>query len=59
MVRSATAKIYKIDNKYLSEMILKERVVYYELINRIEYKLALFHERFFNINNTKLLLADH
>ena len=59
IVSSATAKIYQIDNKYLSEMILKERICYNDLINRVEHKLSLFHQRFFNINNTKLLLADH
>ena len=59
VVNSATAKIYQIDNKYLSDMILKERIIYNDLINRVEHKLSLFHERFFNINNTKLLLADH
>ena len=59
IVSSATARIYQIDNKYLSDMILKEKILYNDLINRVEHKLSLFHERFFNINNTKLLLADH
>ena len=59
IVSSVTARIYQIDNKYLSEMILKERICYNDLINRVEHKLSLFHQRFFNINNTKLLLADH
>ena len=59
IVSSQTAKIYKIDNKYLSEILLREKECYRDLVNRIENKLALFHERFFNINNTKLLLADH
>ena len=59
VVSSQSAKIYKIDNKYLSEILLREKECYIDLINRIENKLALFHERFFNINNTKLLLADH
>ena len=59
IVSSASAKIYQIDNKYLSEIILKEKICYYDLINRIENKLFLLHDRFFNINNTKLLLADH
>ena len=59
IVSSATAKIYQIDNKYLSEMMLKERICHNDLINRVENKLSLFHQRFFNINNTKLMLADH
>jgi len=59
VVSSQTAKIYKIDNRYLSEILLREKECYRDLVNRIENKLALFHERFFNINNIKLLLADH
>ena len=59
IVSSQNAKIYKIDNKYLTEILLREKECYRDLLNRIENKLALFHERFFNINNTKLLLADH
>ena len=59
VVSSAFAKIYKIDNKYLSDLLMKEKECYSDLVNRIEKKLNLFHERFFNINNTKLLLADH
>ena len=59
IVSSANAKIYKIDNKYLSEMIIKEKVCYYDLVKRIEDKISLFYERFFNINNMKLFLADH
>ena len=59
IVSSSTAKIYQIDNKYLSDLILKEKICYNDLINRVEHKLSLFHERFFKINNTKLLLADH
>ena len=59
IVSSNQAKIYQIDNKHLSEIILKEKRCYPDLIKRVEHKLSLFHERFFNINNTKLLLADH
>ena len=59
VVSSTFAKIYKIDNKYLSDLLMKEKQCYDDLVNRIENKLTLFHERFFNINNTKLLLADH
>ena len=59
IVCSATAKIYKIDNKYLSDLILKEKICYYDLIKRVKRKLSIFHERFFTINNTKLLMADH
>jgi CRP-like cAMP-binding protein len=59
IVSSQSATIYKIDNKYLTEILLREKECYRDLMNRIEDKLALFHERFFNINNAKLLLADH
>ena len=59
IVCSVNAKIYKIDNKYLSEILIKEKECYIDLVNRIETKISLFHERFFNLNNMKLLLADH
>ena len=59
VVTSSFAKLYKIENKYLSDLIMKEKEIYMDLINRVENKLFLFHERFFNINNTKLLLAGH
>ena len=59
IVSSSKAKIYQIDNKYLSDIIIKERICYKDLIKRVENKLSLFHERLFNINNTKLLLAEH
>ena len=59
IVSSSTAKIYQIDNKYLSDLILKNFFSYNDLINRVEHKLSLFHERFFNLTSTKLLLADH
>ena len=59
VVSSTKAKIYKIDNKYLSEMIIKEKQIYFDLVKRIENKISLFYQRFFNINNMKLSLADH
>jgi len=59
VVSSVFAKIYKIDNKYLSELLIKEKECYKDLVDRIEQKLSLFHERLFNINNMKLLMADH
>ena len=59
IVSSAFAKIYKIDNKYLSEIIIKEKECYKDLVKRIEDKISLFHERFFSINNMKLILADN
>ena len=59
IVSSSFAKIYKIDNKYLSEMIIKEKECYKDLVKRIEDKISLFHERFFSINNMKLILADN
>ena len=57
-VISNTAKIYKIDFKYLHQILSNEKHCIYDLIKRINYKLKLFHERFFNINNTKLSIAD-
>jgi CRP-like cAMP-binding protein len=58
VVSSNTAKIYKINIKYLNEIIRDENKCLIDLNKRIKYKLLLFQERFFNINNTKLLIAD-
>ena len=59
IVNSNNAKIYKIEFKYLTEIMLKEKDCYRDLQNRIERKLKLYHERFFNINNVKIVLADN
>ena len=58
VVYSNSAKIYKIDFKYLHQILSNEKHCIYDLIKRINYKLKLFQERFFNINNTKLVIAD-
>ena len=58
IVDSITAKIYKIDIKYLTEIFTNEKICFYELIDRVGNKLKLFSDRLYEINNTKLSLAD-
>ena len=58
VVISNTAKIYKIDFKYLNEILGNEQNCIYDLIKRINYKLKLYQDRIFNINNIKLSIAD-
>ena len=58
VVHSKKARIYKIDFKYLSKILNNEKQCIYDLIKRVNHKLKLFQERFFNINNTKLTIAD-
>ena len=58
VVVSKTAKIYKIDFKYLNQILGNEQNCIYDLIKRINYKLKLYQERIFNINNIKLVKAD-
>ena len=58
VVSSNKAKIFKINIKYLNEIMNYEQKCISDLNKRIKYKIQLFQERFFNINNTKLLIAD-
>ena len=58
VVCSNSAKIYQIDFKYLHQILTNEKYCIYDLIKRVNYKLKLFQERFFNINNIKLSIAD-
>ena len=58
VVHSKKARIYKIDFKYLNEILANEKQCIYGLIKSVNHKLKLYHERFFNINNTKLIIAD-
>ena len=58
VVVSSTAKIYKIDFKYLNQILGNEQNCIYDLIKRINYKLKLYQQRIFNINNIKLSIAD-
>ena len=59
LVDSITAKIYKIDIKYLTELFNNEKNCFYELIDRVENKLKVFRKRLFEINNIKLSMIDH
>lgn len=58
VVNSNIVKLYKIEFKYLSEIFLKEKECYMDLVKKVEYKLKIFHDRFFKINNTKIVFAD-
>ena len=58
VVTSNKAKIFKIDTKYLGEIFSYEKKCLNVLNERVKYKLQLFQERFFNINNSKLLIVD-
>ena len=58
LVDSITAKIYKIDIKYLTELFNNEKNCFYELIDRVENKLKVFRKRLFEINNAKLSMID-
>ena len=58
VVVSNTAKIHKIDFRYLNQILSSEKLCVYNLIKRINHKLKVYQERLFNINNTKLSIAD-
>ena len=58
IINTITAKIYKIDIKYLTELFQNEKICFYELIDRVENKLKLYTERLYEINNTKLTMTD-
>ena len=58
IVNSNIAKIFKIDIKYLSEIMNHEKICIDDLNQKVMHKLQLFQDRFFNVNTTKLLIAD-
>ena len=58
IVDSISAKIYKIDIKYLTEIFTNEKICFYELIDRVEKKLKVYCERLYEINNIKLSITD-
>jgi CRP-like cAMP-binding protein len=58
VIASNTAKIHKIDFKYLNQIVSSEKHCVYDLIKKVNYKIKLFQERFFNINNIRLSIAD-
>ena len=59
IVESPTALIYKIKKEDLTEILRKEKLCFYELINRVEDKLKILSKRFYEINNIKLSMTDH
>ena len=58
VVDSPKAVIYKIKKSDLTEILKKERICFYELINRVEDKLKVLSQRFYEINNIKLSMTD-
>ena len=57
-VISKFAKIYKIDVDYLNQIIQNEFDCREEFIRRMKNKLQLLRERFFKINNLKIIRTD-
>ena len=58
IVDSITAKIYKIDVNYLTEIFTYEKPSFLDLVYMVEKKLKLFSKRLFEINNAKISLTD-
>ena len=58
VVVSKEAKIYKIDVKYINQMLIEERDCVEEHNLRIGNKLNLLIQRLFRINNIKLVMID-
>ena len=58
VIDSPHAKIYKIKKDDLTEILKREELCFYELINRVEDKLKVFSKRFYEINNIKLSMTD-
>ena len=58
IVESPQALIYKIKKDDFTEILKREKLSFYELINRVEDKLKIFSDRFYEINNIKLSMAD-
>ena len=57
-VISKFAKIYKIDVEYLNQMLQNEFDCREEFIRRMKNKLQLLRERFFKIDNLKVIMTD-
>ena len=55
---SKEAKIYKIDVKYINQMLLEEKDCIEDYNQRIENKINLLLQRLFKINNIKLIMVD-
>lgn len=55
---SKIAKIYKIEKKYLEQILEEEINIKNKFYQRLKSKLKLYCERLFQINNIKLVMAD-
>ena len=58
IVESPQTQIYKIKKSDFAEILKNERICFYELINRVEDKLKVLSQRFYEINNIKLSMTD-
>ena len=58
VVISPQSQIYKIKKSDFTEILKNERICFYELINRVEDKLKVLSQRFYEINNIKLSMTD-
>ena len=58
IVVSKEAKIYKIDVKYINQMLTEQKDCIEEYNQRIDDKLNLSIQRLFKINNIKLIMID-
>ena len=58
IVESPQSQIYKIKKNDFTEILKNERICFYELINRVEEKLKVLSQRFYEINNIKLSMTD-
>ena len=58
VVESQKAKIYKMEVKYLNQILNEEKECIEEYNNRIKMKLNLFIKTLFKMNNIKLIMID-
>ena len=58
IVESSKALVYKIKKDDFTGILRKEKLSFYELINRVEDKLKILSKRFYEINNIKLSMTD-
>ena len=58
VVESQKAKIYKMEVKYLNQILNEEKECIEEYNNRIKMKLNLFIKTLFKMNNIKLIMLD-
>ena len=58
-VISPKAKIIKIDNEHLYQILIRSSECLHELETRVHNKIKILTNRFFSLNNVKLMLIDN